>query len=313
MNPRFKCVASNDAKDLVNFIIMKLHEELNKIKKNNNASNISNIQIVQTNKLTIFKNFFINFVKENQSIIRDLFYSANIINTQCSGYKITKYNFQSYYFLIFPLEEIRKFKIEKLQHKIIINSNQNMLMNLNNPMMINMDMNQNMMIMNNPIIYQQFSACQKNLQNNISINLHDCFEYNQKIKCFYMYCNICKNQLPASYRTFLYTTPEILIIILNRGRGIEFNVKTEFTESLNLYNYVERKETGYMYKLIGVVTHMDESGANRHFIAFCKSPINNKWYKYNDNLVSEVFNIKQEIIEYDTTCMLFSEKINNNF
>ena len=36
MNPLFKGVAANDAKDLVNFIIMTLHEELNKAPKNYN-------------------------------------------------------------------------------------------------------------------------------------------------------------------------------------------------------------------------------------------------------------------------------------
>ena len=179
-----------------------------------------------------------------------------------------------------------------------MNTNQNMMMNMNDPMIFQMNF-------------------QNDIQNNNSINFDDCFEYNQKIEFFNgdnaMYCNNCKQQLPASYQAFLFTSPQILIIVLNRGKGIEFNVKMEFTESLNLYNYVERKETGYMYKLIGVVTHIGESGASGHFIACCKSPINNKWYKYNDDLVSEVFNIKKDIIEYATTCMLFYEKINNNF
>ena len=195
--------------------------------------------------------------------------------------------------------------------------NQNMIMNFNNPMMMNMDMNQNMMmIMNNPLIYQQFLVFQNNLQNINSVNFDDCFEYYQKIECFSgvnaMYCNICKNHVPASYQTFLYTTPEILIIILNRGKGIEFNVKMEFTETLNLYNYVERKETGYIYKLIGLVTHNGESGTSGHFNACCKSRINDKWYLYNDDFVTEIFNFKQDIIEYAITCILFYEK-NNNF
>ena len=122
MNSLFKGVAANDAKDLVNFIIMTLHEELNKVKKSN-TPNASNIQIDQTNKLAIFNNFFNNFVKENQSIISDIFYATNTTHTQCSGCKITKYNFQTYFFLIFPLEEVRKFKLEKLQNKYDEQSN----------------------------------------------------------------------------------------------------------------------------------------------------------------------------------------------
>ena len=40
LNPLFEGIAANDAKDLVNFIIMKLHQELNKAKKGNTACNI---------------------------------------------------------------------------------------------------------------------------------------------------------------------------------------------------------------------------------------------------------------------------------
>ena len=304
MNPLFKNISSNDAKNLINFIIMTLHEELNKVKKINNTSNISNIQIDQTNKKAICQNFLNNFVKENQSIISDIFYATNSTLIQCSGCKITKYNFQTYFFLIFPLEEVRKYKIDKLFNQFI---NQNMM---NNPMMINMDMNQNMMmIMNNPIMYQQFLS----FQNINSVNCDDCFEYYQKIEFFTgensMFCNNCKQQLPASCQSFLFTSPQILIIILNRGNGIEFNVKMEFTETLNLYNYVERKDTGYVYKLIGVVIHMGDNGINGNFIACCKSPINNKWYKYNDDLVSEIVNFKQEIIDCSIASILFYEKI----
>ena len=126
-----------------------------------------------------------------------------------------------------------------------------------------------------------------------------------------MYCNNCKNQLPAFYQTILFTSPEILIIVLNRGKGIEFNVKMEFSETLNLYKYVERKETGYMYKLIGTVNHMGDSNASSHFIACCKSPINNKWYKYNDDLVTEINNFNQEIINYAKPFILFYQKLYN--
>ena len=33
MNPLFKGIAANDAKDLVNFLVMTLHDELNKAKQ----------------------------------------------------------------------------------------------------------------------------------------------------------------------------------------------------------------------------------------------------------------------------------------
>ena len=39
--------------------------------------------------------------------------------------------------------------------------------------------------------------------------------------------------------------------------------------------------------MINVITHLGESSMSGHFIAYCKSPIDNKWHKYNDAIVSE--------------------------
>ena len=109
MNSLFKGVAANDAKDLVNFIIMTLHEELNKANKNY-SSNLSYIKIDQSNQMEVFNAFLKNFVNENRSVISDIFYGVYSIHTQCSGCKTIKYNFQTYFFLVFPLEEIKKIK-----------------------------------------------------------------------------------------------------------------------------------------------------------------------------------------------------------
>ena len=122
MNPLFQGVQANDAKDLINFIIMTLHEELNKTANNSNLNN--NNQIIDlTNPMLVFQNFANYFAKENKSIISDLFYAMSGTTTQCSNCAEIKYNFQNYFFLIFPFEEVRKFKKQKLMN---INS-QNMM------------------------------------------------------------------------------------------------------------------------------------------------------------------------------------------
>ena len=71
---------------------------MNKIKKNISSNNSSNAQFDQTNQMLVFNAFFQNFVKENQSIICDIFYATSSTYTQCLGCKITKYNFQIYFF-----------------------------------------------------------------------------------------------------------------------------------------------------------------------------------------------------------------------
>ena len=64
MNPLFKSYQANDGEDLINFIIMTLHEELNKSKVDTN--NFNNID--PTNEPLMLNNFLIRFSKENCSI-----------------------------------------------------------------------------------------------------------------------------------------------------------------------------------------------------------------------------------------------------
>ena len=269
MNELFKGVAANDSKDLVNFIIMTLHEELN-MATNQIVDNTYNIN--QTDMVLMYNSFTQVFNANNQSEISRLFYAFNYNVTQCSNCHTKSYNFQTYFFLIFPLEEIRKFKL---------NNNQ-----FNN--------------FNNIII------------NNNEVNIYDCLNYDRKENIMdgsnMMYCNYCKLTCPSSMSTHLCTGPEILIIILNRGKGIEFNVKINFFETLDLSGYIGMPNTGCYYNLIGVITHIGESGMGGHFIAYCRNPINYQWNKYNDSIVSSVNDFKSEVIDFAMPYLLFYQK-----
>ena len=146
------------------------------------ANNISNNQIPmvdQRDAKAVFNEFATNFIKKNQSAVSDRFYGVNLSTTQCScGAK--SYNYQIYFFLIFPLEEVRKHNKDKRG----IDSN--------------------------------------------TVTLHDCFEYDKKENVMSgsneMYCNSCHQTKPAKMQTTLVTVPKNLILLFNRGKGIEFNV-----------------------------------------------------------------------------------------
>ena len=300
MNILFEGAKANDSKDLVNFIIMRLHEELNEINKRENINN--DISPCQEDEISMFNYFKKSYYGENKSIISDLFYGINGTMYQCSKCQTKKYNYQIVFFYIFPLEEVRKFKIQNLQQ---------MHMNkIQQQMQIQMQMGQNIGYMNVMLLCQPYFS---SIQNINSVTLTDCFDYNQKIEVMSgensMYCNICKNQESAFYQTYLVNSPEIIIIILNRGKGIEFNVKLEFSEILNIKNYLKCNDSPYNYKLIGVVTHLGESGASGHFIAYCKSPIDEKWYNYNDDLCFLVTNFKEQVIDYAMPYILFYQKV----
>ena len=145
------------------------------------------------------------------------------------------------------------------------------------------------------------------------VDIMDCFEFDQKVNIMSgtnaMYCNYCKQTCSSSMSTLLATGPEILIIILNRGKGNEFNVKLNFKKDWDLKDYIERKDTGYLYELIGVITHIGESSMSGHFIAYCKEYFENTWLKFNDAMVDPVKNFQSEVIDFATPYLLFFKKI----
>ena len=279
MNHSFEEKGFHSPTDLLKFIIQTLHKELNK--KTNNSDLSNNYQkIDRTNHDMLYK-LFVQYIKENfRSIISDLFFAITGFSYECLNCKTTKYHFQEYFFLVFPLEEVRQFKIQKLT-----NSN-----------------NQNMMSMNpNQFKQNQFDDI-------YSVNLDDCFQYNEQTHFFNgenaIYCYECHKVYSTNYIEKLYYGPEILIIILNRGRGFEYCVNLEYTEKIDLSQYFQMKNFGNVYNLIGEVNYL--GGGDGHFISFAKSPIDGLWNVYNDSFVfKESDSIKQvEGISY----ILFYQK-----
>ena len=131
----------------------------------------------------------------------------------------------------------------------------------------------------------------KKKDTNTPVTLMDCFEYNQRYDIYQPYfCNNCynNNSIAMSFTRYLYS-PKVLIMNLNRGKGIQFNVKINFEEFIDIRNFVYCTDSPYKYELIGVICHFGESGMSGHFIAFCKhfSLKGDKWYKFNDAFVEE--------------------------
>ena len=107
MNPLLKDEKSNDIKDLIQFIIMTLHSELNNARKNKSEAFK---EIIHNDKNSMLEFYIKEFTLNNMSIISDLFFAAKCRVTQCSNCNMQMFNFQTYFYLIFPLEEIIQFK-----------------------------------------------------------------------------------------------------------------------------------------------------------------------------------------------------------
>jgi len=269
MNSLFQGSYPNDAKDLLTFILMQLHEELNN-PKNNNMNNddmnyVNNIEI-QKNKKAIFSYFSKKFMNSCRSIISDLFYGIIYTKNQCQNCNTSFYNYQLFNFFIFPLEKV-------LNYKMMLNNYQN---NFNN-----------------------------------TVSIEDCFLYSQSTSYLNdYYCNICNRQTNSTFTTYSSVLPNIIIIILNRGVGIQYDIKITFEENIELKKFVEFLSDECMYELIGVVTHYGESSANGHFISRCISPIDGKWYSYNDALIDEIGYFDKNKFCGGHPYILFYKKIN---
>ena len=124
--------------------------------------------------------------------------------------------------------------------------------------------------------------------NNVWIK--DGFQFYQKNNIFpSFYCNKCKYLCQSINTNRLIYTPKTLIINLNRGRGLEYNVNIIFDEYLNIKEFIFSPESPYYYELTGVICHFGSNDEGGHFIAYCKNSNNCEWYKFNDSFVSKCY------------------------
>ena len=275
MNPLFKTGQAGDAKDFIIFVLEQLHKEL-KTSVNKTGNKILP-PLNQYDKNNAFLYFFNEFQKEC-SIISDIFFGFTETTNECLYCK----NF---------------YNSIGQSNPICYNYG------LFNCLIFPLEEVKNMKYNNNMINYN-------------TVNLDDCFYYNEKSEYFTgenrNYCNICKQLYDSIYTSKLYISPNVLVLILNRGKGNIYNVKLDFSERIDITKFVVQKEIPKIrYELYGVITHIGQSGPNAHFIASCKSPVNSKWYKYNDAIVSPINNIKNEVIDFGTPYILFYQKMNH--
>ena len=247
-NPLFAGIQANDSKDLINFLIERFHQELNIVKQQNNINNNANMQD-QTNENLMLKLFLEEFKENFNSPISSLIYGILETKSQCQGCNIIKFNFQVYSFLEFPLQQVNQYFFNKGIRSLFT-------MDGKNP----------------------------------DIDLYECFEYNAKIDIMtgdnQMYCNNCNKLCNAFYSSIIYSGPSYLIINLNRGKGAVYECKVIFPEQLNIFNFVTFKQGITVYQLYAVICHLGPSSMSGHFVAYCRNRIDNKWYLYNDGIVT---------------------------
>jgi ubiquitin C-terminal hydrolase len=213
--------------------------------------------------------------KQNKSIISKIFYILTESEMKCQNCSKVKSSYQVTYFLEFPLEAIDEF------------------CNKNN-------------------IKTNFKT--ENMKNKKIIPIDACFLHYSETKIFsgenQIYCNFCNKQANGIFLNRVYSLSPYIILILNRGRGNVFDCDVDFPQILNLEKFTQNK-TNYNYKLKGVITHLGTSDLGGHFLAFCRHRIDDKWYCYNDAIVT-LCQDQENGFRKGTPYILFYESINGD-
>ena len=134
------------------------------------------------------------------------------------------------------------------------------------------------------------------------ITINNCFKY---LQYFYKYniCNKCKKEQAMSYNNILFGEPKFLIINININNKIKNKLAIE--DAIDLSNFFYNRKKKYNYKLESIMMYLGDD----HFISFCKSLVDNNWYKYDDSKFTR--GSLEEIKSQGTPYLLFYSLIEN--
>jgi len=250
LNPLFEGFHAADAKDLIFFLLEKLHQELNKLPNEPEQSNIDYAQLEKDSydKDKMLKHFIKDYSEKNKSIISDTFYGTICSTMKCNKCNKIKYSFQTFNLLIFQLKNVKE--------------NRQKTLNNNNKYKLN--------------IYDAFDNDNKEekLDGENMIYCNFCKGLNPGIH----------------QQTIYLLPKVLIIILNRGKNNQDFNEEFIFPKELDLSieNYVINKDLCKTnFYLQSVITHLGESGSGGHFIAYCRNGPNGDFLCYNDASVSK--------------------------
>ena len=285
LNPLFRGIQANDSKDLILYFLETIENELT-IQNYfcQNQKYINRIRFLKNINDPALINIINVFENSHKSIISDLFYGFRSQLLTCKSCKEQLLNYQIFNLIIFPIEVV----YNSLNNSTGYNSKTVVAKKNNDYWRANQEYGN---------FYNGYNSSNTSINRNRyvygnvkKVSLEDCFEKEIKNMEFsgenQIYCNKCNKLCDAISENKIYSSPHILILILNRGKGNQFDCEVEFPEkNLNIKKYVERNDVPTNYNLIGVISHLGESSMNGHFIADCKH-FDGKWYSFSDSSVS---------------------------
>ena len=191
-------------------------------------------------------NDFLEEFKLNQTIISKSFYGTNRSIMKCNNCGLTKYSFQTFNLLIFPLKKVKEYK-QKNRH-----------------FWNKLDLN----------LYDAF-LCEQEGETLDGENMIYCNNCRQLAPGFH----------EQDFYTLPPLLIIILNRGRNNqdfNEEFRFDEILDFTDK----NIVKSNDSNKKYYLCGIITHLGESGSGGHFIAYCRNSQSDCFYCYNDNSVS---------------------------
>ena len=283
LNDLFGENSAGDSKDFATFLLMTFHSELNLIVPNPQVQKLNfNVEdkINPYEQNQVWNAFWSDFCRNNYSIISHYFYGITQGQFECQVCKMRlmqKGNYLSPIKYNYENYFYIEFPLDKVRQNIALQNN-----NLN--------------------FYQNINC----------VNVYDCFNYHQKLSSINGYCEKCGlDNAKINSMNIIYSPSLILMLIFNRGKGLQFNIKVDFQDKLYLNQImrINNQFNNHYYELQGVVKHLGDNSSYGHFIAYCRSAVpkcHMNWYCYNDQTVVQVNNW-QDIVDKGDTYILFYE------
>ena len=138
-----------------------------------------------------------------------------------------------------------------------------------------------------------------------SLTLFDCLDYFIAPKPQNLFCKICNQYTQMSNTSKIYSSPPYFIFSLDRKNNDDNLMRIQFyiQEQININNYLENKNSYKAFRLTGITYF---SLKEKKYLSFCKSPVDQKWYEYNDEIVleKEISNILKEHQNDYIPCLL---------
>jgi ubiquitin C-terminal hydrolase len=249
-NPLFEGNNASDAKDLILFILQRLHLEL-KNQQNKNLKGQMNFNLqeqISLNENLSLQNFLNDF-NSTQSCVSETFHGIYKIQLKCDGCQKIKYSYQTFNMLTFILKKIKDDKLSSLGQQYYKGINFNDAFYTDKKEEILKDEN---MIFCNSCQGTHTGSTQQSIFSLPPILI--------------IVLNRGKNNQDFNEE---FNFPEVL----------DFNDGNNFV--ISNYNNYKR------FFLCGIITHLGESSSSGHFICYCRNDLNDPFVCYNDTQVAE--------------------------